>query len=832
MYAALDISDRVSWSEDPDDPFEHVQDVREKPNLRERAVSIYTMHRAYFESRLYDEAYWHKYFDMLARSRINGFVVIFGYENGGFMAPPYPYFFDVPEFPEVKLIGITPEQQSGNVKAFKRMMQMAHDRGIKVTAGIWDHVYRGGVQGGGIQGASEQAGMEVEGLVWGVTAENLVPYNKMALRRFLDVFPEIDALQLRMHGESGLRRGEMGEFWHDVFAMIKQMRPDMRVDTRAKELPDAIIEDGLAQGLNLRVATKYWMEQMGLPFHPTHINPQNQRDRRHGYADLLRHPQRYQVHWRLWNGGTTRFLLWADPDYVRRFAQSAHVYSGDSFEINEMLATKMLGEPHDAKAFDLLTPAHRYYDYEFERYWHFYQVWGRVGYNPDTPIEVWERDFQCRFGDEAGPVLMKALHHASRVLPRIVAASYPYRYFPTTRGWAEMMRMNDLPTYAKAEGSDIQQFMNTHDHARSIVEGTDTAMRRPTETSTWFRRTSDEILRCVAGAQEEMGDRGSAEFVSTVTDLKILAQLADYHAQRLMAGIQYNLYTRTGDLFAFDDAIACESRAIRAWEQMVQAASGMYSKNLAFGVHRVGFSRHWEEELGKLRADFLKLQEERRQARPKMEDEVTHIAHVPIRRHTTSQTLRFQATIGSDTALTEIRVGYSTEDGDWRFFDMQPVGKWQYQATTPATGKTEQIKYFIEARDSEDRVRSVPAAGREAPFVVKVTDDHEPPQVDLARVKNAASGENLEVTAKVWDPSGIKSVRLRYRHVTQFEDYEMEEMSRDPETGLWSAAIPGTFIDAKWDLMYFVEAIDNQGNGRMYPDMEIEMPYVIVRVDR
>jgi len=112
-----------------------------------------------------------------------------------------------------------------------------------------------------------------------------------------------------MHGESGLKRDEMKGFWHEVFGSIRKMRPDLRVDIRAKELPDAIIDDGLTQGLDLRVTTKYWMEQMGLPFHPTHVNPPNQHDRRHGYADLLRYPQRYKVHWRLWNGGTTRLLL-------------------------------------------------------------------------------------------------------------------------------------------------------------------------------------------------------------------------------------------------------------------------------------------------------------------------------------------------------------------------------------------------------------------------------------------------------------------------------------------------------------------------------------------
>ena len=117
MYAALDTADRISWS--TADPFQYVRDTTEKPYLAERGISMYTMQRAYFESRLYDEAYWKRYFDMLAADRINSFVVIFGYENGGFMAPLYPYFFDVKEFPDVELVGITAEQQARNPAAFQ-----------------------------------------------------------------------------------------------------------------------------------------------------------------------------------------------------------------------------------------------------------------------------------------------------------------------------------------------------------------------------------------------------------------------------------------------------------------------------------------------------------------------------------------------------------------------------------------------------------------------------------------------------------------------------------------------------------------------------------------
>lgn len=739
MYALLDTAERIRWSPQAK-PFEHVREIAEKPYLKERGVSIYTMQRACFESRLYDARHWERYFDLLAASRINSFVVIFGYENGGFMAPLYPYFFDVAQFPGVQLVGITPQQQARNTAAFKAMMRLAHERGIEVTAGIWDHIYRGGVQGGGIPGASEAAGRRVPGLVWGVTADNLSAYNKAALRRFLEVFPEIDGIQFRMHDESGLKPGEIAGFWHEVFGLIRQVRPDLRVDLRAKGLPDAVIEDALNQGLRATVNTKYWMEQMGLPFHPTHINRQNQKDRRHGYADLLRYPQRYRVRWQLWTGGTARLLLWGDPDYVRRFAGSARLYDGNGFEVNEMLATRMLGEPHDAKPFDILNPRYRYYDYEFERYWHFYRLWGRLTYNPDTPPEVWEREFTERFGPGAGPHLMRGLHLASRVLPRIVAAAYRYQYFPTTRGWAEMQRQDELPKFAGLEGSDIEQFMNPKEAALSILQGTDTAKRRPEETSRWFAEIAGAILAEVQQARTAAGGGESSEFLSTVTDLRILAGLARYYACRLPAAVFYNLYVESGDLEAFDQAIAGERRAIEAWRGIVQAAGDVYSENLAFGVHRVGFSRHWKEELRLLERDFERLAAERRKA--------------------------------------------------------------------------------------------LPRAGARKVTVPARPPDAKPPAVRLEPAAEAVPGRDLRVSARATSAAGIKRVTLRYRHLTQFEDFESAGMTRDATTGLYSAAIPASFFDPRWDLMYFVEVVDRHGVGRMFPDLEEGTPYVIVPVRR
>ena len=745
MHAALDAAERIGWAENPSAPFAHIRDTSEKPFVSERAISMYTMQRAYFESRLYDEAYWKRYFDMLAASRINGFVIIFGYENGGFLAPAYPYFFDVPGFPDVKMVGLAREQQERNTAAFRALILLAHERGIAVIPAPCDHIYRGGVQGGGIAGASDLAGKPTPGLVWGVTTENVAAYNKAAISKFLDVFPDVDALQFRMHAESGLKPSEMEGFWHEVFTMMRQKKPGMLLDLRAKELPDSIIEDAIRQGLKVRVSTKHWMEQMGLPFHPTHVNRQNQHDRRHGYADLLRYPQIYKVHWQLWSGGTTRLLLWGDPAYVRRFAGQAHVYDGDSFEVNEMLATKMLGEPHTAEPGPIHQARYRHYDYEFERYWHFYQLWGRVSYNPDTKPEVWEREFQRRFGMRAGLHVMRGLHLASQVLPRIVAASYRYQLFPTTRGWAEMMRQGPLAQYADMQGSDTQQFMNHRDEAKRVLGGADTAMRRPQQTGEWFSQIAERILAEAAQAESSADARKGNELVTTLTDLRILAWLAPYHAARLPAAVHYNLYNETGDPPALEEAIAAEKRAVAAWERIVESAGDVYSESLAFGVHRVGFPRHWKEELERLRKDQEALLAEKEQAKGRAQSDAGTRARAMLR------------------------------------------------------------------RSSADR---------------------EPPVVKLEAGGKARPGADYVVAARVEDTSGVKTVRLRYRHMTQYEDYETADMKRDEKTGRFTGAIPAGFIDPKWDLMYFVEAIDTQGNGRMYPDLEIETPYVVVPVAR
>ena len=108
----------------------------------------------------------------------------------------------------------------------------------------------------------------------------------------------------------------------------------------------------------------------------------------------------------------------------------------------------------------------------------------------------------------------------------------------------------------------------------------------------------------------------------------------------------------------------------------------------------------------------------------------------------------------------------------------------------------------------------------------------ESPSGALSSEQVARTGHDLAVSATVSSSTRIKSVRLRYRHLTQDEDYETMDMALDAATRTYKGRIPAAFIDPRWDLMYFVEVIDDRGRGRMLPDLDKETPYVVVSVRR
>jgi hypothetical protein len=735
MYAALEVAEQIRATAPGDDPFRDVHEATEHAFVRDRTLSVYTMHRGYWESRFYDERYWTRYFDLLAASRFNHFLIVFGYENGGFLAPPYPYFFNTPGFPNVHMVGLSEDEQRKNLVALNRLIALAHDRGIAVSLGIWDHIYRGGVQAGGAEWMGKYKDGAIPNTVQGLTGDNLNDYTLASLKELLTRVPGIDGIQFRVHEESGLKREEMDTFWRAVFTEVRRMKPHLLVEARAKGTPDSVIATALDLGMNLRVETKYWMEQMGLPFHPTHINPENQRDRRHGYADLLRFPQRYQIDWRLWNGGTTRVLLWGDPEYVRRYSRSTQLYQSQNWDVQEPLATKMEAQPPEMHPFDLMPAKYRYYEYEFERYWAFYQMWGRIGYDPDVSPEVWQREFRRRF-DRAGSDLADGLQRASQVLPMIVAAVYPYRLFPTTRGWAERQSLGTkLNDYAANQGSDTALFESFTEAAHRIATNGTTAKRTPDTTSRWFDATANAILACITRANAQIGQARGNEYDATITDLKILAQLARFHARRALAAVHYDLFQETHRPVELRQALAEERAAVGAWRELVAAAGDRYNDDLAMGTRDRDLCGHWRDELVGLETDLRDLEvrcaalpagaagDNPWSANDRADHEPPHIEHDRVTSGRPGEPLRLIVRVTDPSGVSVVRVQFRhlTQFEDYTALDLVPTGEPNtFGATIPGAAISADwgFMYYLEAIDRAGNGTTWPDPLKELPYII------------------------------------------------------------------------------------------------------------------
>ena len=99
-------------------------------------------------------------------------------------------------------------------------------------------------------------------------------------------------------------------------------------------------------------------------------------------------------------------------------------------------------------------------------------------------------------------------------------------------------------------------------------------------------------------------------------------------------------------------------------------------------------------------------------------------------------------------------------------------------------------------------------------------------------VTSAPAWQPLTITADVRASGGVKWVRLRYRSVNQHLDYQTLPLLPTGAKDQFQAVIPTEQIAPTCDLMYFIEAMDQQWNGTIHPDLNKETPYIVVKLQR
>src|SRR5262249_15487943 len=143
-----------------------------------------------------------------------------------------------------------------NVKMLGRIAELAKERGLDFTLGVWMQApvprYSGKVL--------------VENLPEGDRAAD---YCARAIKLVLQACPAISGLQLRMNDEAGVPLDRQTEFYKPLFASVRGCGRPIKLTLRYKGLQPETTKAALDLGLDVAISTKFWCEHLGLPYHPT-----------------------------------------------------------------------------------------------------------------------------------------------------------------------------------------------------------------------------------------------------------------------------------------------------------------------------------------------------------------------------------------------------------------------------------------------------------------------------------------------------------------------------------------------------------------------------------
>lgn len=627
-YALSELADRVRFA--PKAGLMLDQAISQRPQTPVRSVMRQFTSEAYDKPWFYDREGWSAYLDMLAGHRFNRVHLAFGqaYDNlrrveDSYFLFPYPFFVAVPGY-DVRVADLPAEERTRNLDTLRFISEQAVARGLEFQLGLWMHGYEYGPQ--------SQAKHRIEGL----SPQTHAGYCRDALAELLRACPAISALSIRTHGESGVPEGSY-EFWKVVFDGVRRAGRPVELDLHAKGVDARMIDLAHSTGMPVNVSAKYSAEHMALPFQQASIRELERPKAglrgeglmtlsegelvhtRAGYADFLREDRKYTVRFRVYPG-TQRILLWGDPVFASGYSR-AFTFSGcTGGDVMEPLTYRgRRGTSSEARRTGYrdarLEPR-----WDWQKYAYWYRVWGRKLYDPETPAEVFDREFGSEGPD---PALAASLAAASRILPTVTSAYLPSVacsvYWPEMY-WNQPLTAepvqplyNDTPSpkvFAHASAADPQLFANCAEFAAELLAGERSGKYSPAEVAVWLESFAEE-------AQRELARSGKASSVAdlrTQIDVEIQTGLGRFFAGKLRGGALYALYERSGDRRALDACIRQERAARAVWTDIVGRTRGIYAEDLSVSdwvTERGG----WRDRLAPLDEDIAALERQLAEAK-------------------------------------------------------------------------------------------------------------------------------------------------------------------------------------------------------------------------
>ena len=535
-----------------------------------------------------DVNYWEAFLDMMVENRFNVLSL--------WNLHPFTYMIKPKNFPEAS--PFNDEELKEWQVLYRNIFRMAKERGIDTYLVNWSiFVSREFSEAHNVA----QDNFYPNFYVSGDTSEIVKRYIRESVTQVLEEYPNLSGFGIS-HGEGmgGMTPQQRQDWMNEV--MIEGMRLANRKPKFIHRVPfSAGLESGGSTSIDTELLTREAMEKLDFFDGPIWVEMKFNWSHAHSTPELVKvhggklgdtyfkpEPENYKIVWMARNEDFFA-LRWGVPDFVRaHITNNNHSYVGGYF----------IGSEGYIPAKDYFTPIDAPVDWRFafERQWLFYKLWGRLLYNPETSDEVFQAEFNRRYGNEADN-LLEAYALASSTQLRLASVYestwdltiYSEGFLSIDEGSMAFISVDRLINRPPMD----PDYVSVKDFVEKEVSGGSFEKDKitPPVLVSMLERDCQKALRLV----ENIDTEHKPSLMYEVADVTAWANLGLYLAEKLKGAVALQTYRIEGGEENKQNAVNHMEKALGFWNEVIDITRPVYQDMLLTPyTHNNDKLFHWE----------------------------------------------------------------------------------------------------------------------------------------------------------------------------------------------------------------------------------------------
>ena len=558
-------------------PLENIKREEGKANLEFRGIKFNLPWHTYRPSSALDQhfetarnlKYWEAFLDMMVANRFNAISL--------WNMDPYTFMIKTKNFPEAS--PWSDKELAEWQHLYHEIFRMAKERALDTYIVHWNIFVS--KEFSDAHGVAKQ-NFYPHYYVPGDTSEIVRRYLRESVTQVLEEYPNLDGIGCS-HGEgmAGMTPLQRQKWIDEVIiaGMLKSNRP-VKLIHRVPFSSGTSSEPGVSK--NVEQVTRSAMENLEdrfdgpiwveIKFNWSHGHSTPKLEKVHGgkLGDtyFVPKPKNYKITWQIRNEDFFA-LRWGVPDFIRKhIAENGKAdYVGGYF----------IGSETYIPALDYFTAVEEPVDWSwaFERQWLFYKLWGRLLYDPETPDELFQDEFNRRYGAK-GDNLLQAYALASNTQLRL-ASLYDSRWDFTLYSEGFIALQGDSTKYISVDRLIEQptmasEYVSVKEYVEKTLSGeTFDEMRiTPSKLADMLEKDNHEALNLV----ENIDVSGNASLMYEVADVKVWAYLGLHLAEKLRGVVDLQTYRLKGR--SQNEAVAHLKKALGYWDKVIEITRPIY----------------------------------------------------------------------------------------------------------------------------------------------------------------------------------------------------------------------------------------------------------------